>query len=1010
MDVDFDNALSGQVGGFDQFFDGTTKHADNAIDFSDEEELADEEAGDVPQKRTDVDDEHKPHEGTYEMNLSGSEKEDLLFKNLEREASEGTELPLPTIGGLKVPNFDNNIGLNETISEGDECNQISKSHFVKQLEKTMIRTQMLKYYYPSFQKSKPISFSSLFPPPLASFQPYDGRDCTPLLPLKALQEIDPDEKKIFKSSFSVHQSKGDKRSQSVKHIELMELESNNTQIPPRKQKETLKHLDRNIVLSTLSWDDTELLSDKLEEKHNRNRTKPNFQQMQYDDWDVDTDMILEGTLDTSTLNLKLDMNDPHLLFLNQTHKPSPAGKMNARFPMNSKSFEMKFNISNDMQYQMLKDNYQSKIRSTIGNLSIDHSIPATILQTPFYKVKLSKQELRRFHRPVFNSRPNSTVLFSKIKTRKKKKDRGKETKELFKKSVDLTLGDSASFFLLEYSEEQPVALSNFGMGSKLINYYRKVNDDDNSRPKLPVGETHVLGVQDRSPFWNFGFVEPGNLVPTFYNNMVRAPIFRHEPEETDFLLIRSSGGGTGPRYFLRSLDHVFTVGQTFPVVDVPGPHSRKVTSTSKNRLKMIVYRVLNKNERHRLVVRDISIHFPDQNDMQNRQRLKEFMEYQKNGEDHGFWKIKGNEILPGFKEIQQMIQPEDIALLEAMQFGQLNLEDYDSLREETLIGQTTATTEEALQVQMAPWSTTKNFIQAIQGKAMLQVHGIGDPSKKGEAISFLRISMKGGFKSSMEDIVEKAEQMDNKKSQGHSYNVAVQQKMYDEEISRVWYAQQRALSKTSDMMERELGPTEAPTASSVYDDQNQITEMAKTLEEFVLSPLQTTVLSVKPASIKEKKHMKITRMVRDQNGILQRRTQLVTDQKVIAAYIQRKQEQEKAEIDAEKISFTNDEEQNRRAKKILEEELERLEKSKERRIARRKLKEGLPVVSSLSNTDSDARLSGKGIGKGKSTSRRCATCGALGHIRTNKACPMYYSAMNKSNPNMSDLPLYDIQY
>ncbi|ANZ74765.1 BA75_01063T0 [Komagataella pastoris] len=1008
MDVDFDNALSGQVGGFDQFFDGTTKHADNAIDFSDEEELADEEIEDSSQRQTDVDVEYKPHEGKYEKDPSGSEKEELFLEDLEKEASIGTELSLTTIGSLKVPNFDSNVGLNDIHPEGKKCNQTSKNNFVKRSEKTMVRTQMLKYYFPSFQKGKPLSFSSLFPPPVASFQSCGGSDCKPFLPLKPLQEIDSDERKTFKSGLSFHQSKGDKRSQSVKHIELLELESNSTQMPLRKSKETLKHLDRDIVLSTLSWDDTELLSDKLEERNNRR--KRNRQQIQYDDCDVDTDMILEGTIDISRLNLKLDMNDPHLLFLNQEHKPSPAGKMNASFPMNAKSFELKFDISNDTQYQMLKDNYQSKIRSTIGNLSIDHSIPATLLQTPFYKVKLSKQELRRFHRPVFTSRPNSTVSFSKIKSRKKKKDRGKETKELFKKSVDLTLGDSANFFLLEYSEEQPVALSNFGMGSKLINYYRKVNDDDNSRPKLPVGETHVLGVQDRSPFWNFGFVEPGNLVPTFYNNMVRAPIFRHEPKETDFLLIRSSGGGIAPRYFLRSLDHVFTVGQTFPVVDVPGPHSRKVTSTSKNRLKMIVYRVLNKNERHRLVVKDISIHFPDQNDMQNRQRLKEFMEYQKNGEDHGFWKIKGNEILPGFKEIQQMIQPEDIALLEAMQFGQLSLEDYDSLREETLIGQTTATTEEALQVQMAPWNTTKNFIQATQGKAMLQVHGIGDPSKKGEAISFLRISMKGGFKSSMEDIVEKAEQMDSKKSQGHSYNVAVQQKMYDEEISRVWYAQQRALSKTSDMMDIELGPTETPTALSVYDDQTQITEMAKTLEEFVLSPLQTTVTSAKAAPIKEKKHMKITRMVRDQNGILQRRTQLVTDQKVIAAYIQRKQEQEKAEIDAEKISFTNDEEQNRRAKKILEEELERLEKSKERRIARKKLKEGLPVVSNLSNTDSDARLSGKGIGKGKSTSRRCATCGALGHIRTNKACPMYYSAMNKSNPNMSDLPLYDIQY
>lgn len=34
-------------------------------------------------------------------------------------------------------------------------------------------------------------------------------------------------------------------------------------------------------------------------------------------------------------------------------------------------------------------------------------------------------------------------------------------------------------------------------------------------------------------------------------------------------------------------------------------------------------------------------------------------------------------------------------------------------------------------------------------------------------------------------------------------------------------------------------------------------------------------------------------------------------------------------------------------------------------------------------------IGGKGIGKGKSRTRRCKNCGAYGHIRTNAKCPLY---------------------
>jgi len=36
----------------------------------------------------------------------------------------------------------------------------------------------------------------------------------------------------------------------------------------------------------------------------------------------------------------------------------------------------------------------------------------------------------------------------------------------------------------------------------------------------------------------FGYVYPGQTVPALYNNLIRAPLFRHKPYPTDFLVIR----------------------------------------------------------------------------------------------------------------------------------------------------------------------------------------------------------------------------------------------------------------------------------------------------------------------------------------------------------------------------------------------------------------------------------------------------------------------------------------
>lgn len=76
------------------------------------------------------------------------------------------------------------------------------------------------------------------------------------------------------------------------------------------------------------------------------------------------------------------------------------------------------------------------------------------------------------------------------------------------------------------------------------------------------------------------------------------------------------------KYFIREIKNLFTVGQTYPVQEVPGPHSRKITTTIKHRLQIIAFKLLQKSAEERLKISRLMKYFPDQNELQMRQRLK----------------------------------------------------------------------------------------------------------------------------------------------------------------------------------------------------------------------------------------------------------------------------------------------------------------------------------------------------------------------------------------------------
>ncbi|KAL1996046.1 hypothetical protein VTN49DRAFT_581 [Thermomyces lanuginosus] len=691
----------------------------------------------------------------------------------------------------------------------------------------------------------------------------------------------------------------------------------------------------------------------------------------------------------------LDMNIPDLMLDTRPEAVmrKPKSLRGARDDLDTnatKRLAQRYNISNDEAYDMLKENHQNKVRSTLGGVTLEHSMPALRLQYPFYKVELKTTEARSFHRPSLAFRPQQTYWFKNPAYIKRKHQRGKDAKTLFPNTKSLSLADNSTMLLLEYSEEVPMMMSNFGMASRFVNYYRRKNADDSTRPKGDIGETHVLLPQDKSPFAIFGHVDPGEITPTITNALFRAPVFQHQPKSNDFLVIRNSTYQDGPTYSMRNIENLYVVGQQFPSVDVPGPHSRKVTTVAKNRLKMLTFRLMRKQGTDKVSISDVTKHLPGTTDMQNRQKMKDFVLHDK---DTKQWVPIGG--VPDSETIRSWIQPEDVCLLDAMQVGQQHL--HDTGYSNDIDDDDDDAEGESLEQQMAPWRATRNFIMASQGKAMLKLHGEGDPTGRGEGFSFIKTSMKGGFKAIGESVEDKLDAQRLKELGGHSYNVAQQQKSYETSIRRIWDAQKASLSSTVEASDDESDidrddevdfgrptPRDAPTpAFGRRGDDESVSQFSR----------------VSTAS-QRGKVLKITREYKDSNGQVYTKEQLVWDPRVIRQYIQHRNSVDTVNTKLAELVPTGDPEVDARNKKLLEAELSRLNRNKERRFAREKQK---GIARAAAEGEEGAKIIG--------TQRKCANCGQVGHIKTNKKlCPLlngtmkFEDRMNDSAFSMGTLP------
>lgn len=433
----------------------------------------------------------------------------------------------------------------------------------------------------------------------------------------------------------------------------------------------------------------------------------------------------------------------------------------------------RLNLSNDRYYDaagttdaaqeaaLSKATQQTLVKSQLAaRIGLQHSVPALKLLPPFFRTAWTKADIRAWHRPALAGPIEPVWTFNaalpaSTSGRARTASGTVVAAQVIRNAKKLSLRDAASeYVLLEYSEEHPLVLMNAGMATFIHQVYRKTGPKD---PVPPIdagyGSPKVLEPGEPSPFWMFGDVEPGKVLPAIQNNLFRAPLFEHAPPGNDFLAIRShQKGRAASRLYLRPLpQRILLSGQTFPTAQVFGPHSRKHNNYCRGRVQAFAYRLLAKDVaavqsgiQPRLRISRILAAFPLFSEGSVRKWLKEYADSLRGGKDSGVWVRKPDAPVLGEDALRALVTPEAVCVYEAMLAGQQRLADA-GFATHTPSGAGDEDAEDRLdespaEMQLAPWHLTANLANAIIGKSALQVRGPGEPSGgRGEAFSFAKM-------------------------------------------------------------------------------------------------------------------------------------------------------------------------------------------------------------------------------------------------------------------------------
>ena len=355
--------------------------------------------------------------------------------------------------------------------------------------------------------------------------------------------------------------------------------------------------------------------------------------------------------------------------------------------------------------------------------------------------------------------------------------------EIFKNHKKLSLADG-KIALFEHIDEYPLFMNNFGMANKMKKYLYSTklfmtsnNKNNYNNMKLneveqktlnmmgPNGSQILLKPEQKLPL--IGQIDQNELkgMNIIDNNMYRAPAFYEkishpnsaintslDKKRYNFLITFSKNEKGQNVFHIRELEHLYTVAQEEPKIEVYPPNSRQYNSFLKNKIETYTYMLYNEvGYKSGINFKIFQNLFPTVTEQILKKIFKEMnIEIDKN--------ICYFKKLPGDID-QKRISPENICQYESCQFGIYklrevgikNLTNADKISYATnkfINNKTTLPKEQYSakvieeQLLTTPWNITQNYLQSKQTKGMLAIKGIGDPSNGNGGYSFLKMPVK----------------------------------------------------------------------------------------------------------------------------------------------------------------------------------------------------------------------------------------------------------------------------
>ncbi|XP_067633756.1 transcription initiation factor TFIID subunit 1-like [Eurosta solidaginis] len=126
--------------------------------------------------------------------------------------------------------------------------------------------------------------------------------------------------------------------------------------------------------------------------------------------------------------------------------------------------------------------------------------------------------------------------------------------------------------------------------------------------------------------------------------------------------------------------------------------------------------------------------------------LKQCADFQRTGMDFNWWVIKPEFRLLSEEEIRAMVSPEQCCTFFSMIAAEQRLKDA-GYGEKFLLAPQEDDDEDAQlklddEVKVAPWTTSRTYIQAMRGKCLLQLTEPAHPTGCREIFSYVRVPRK----------------------------------------------------------------------------------------------------------------------------------------------------------------------------------------------------------------------------------------------------------------------------